>query len=115
MRGLHIPRAARISDDNTMATKELRLQRGILRGTAFEITINAEPITAYPGESLATALLAAGHSTFRLSPISREPRGLYCGMGLCFDCLVTVNGRPNVRACVTPAQPGDLVEMQRAG
>jgi predicted molibdopterin-dependent oxidoreductase YjgC len=34
-------------------------------------------------------------------------------MGICFDCLVTVNGRPNVRACITPAQPGDMVEIQR--
>jgi hypothetical protein len=114
LRPLHIPRAIGIGDDIAMATKELRLQRGIQRGTAFEITIDAEPFTAYPGETLATVLLAAGHSTFRFSPISQEPRGLFCGMGHCFDCLVTVNERPNVRACVTPAQPGDAVEIQRA-
>ena len=55
-----------------MASSELRLQRNIKRGTAFEITINAEPFTAYPGENLATVLLAAGHSTFRLSPMAGE-------------------------------------------
>jgi len=115
LRALHIPPVTRIRDDTAMVSNEVRLQRGIKRGTAFEITINAEPFTAYPGENLATVLLAAGHSAFRFSPISREPRGLYCGMGICFDCLVTVNGRPNVRACITPAQPGDLVEIQREG
>jgi len=98
-----------------MASSELRLLRGIERGTAFEITINAQLFTAYPGENLATVLLAAGYSALRLSPIRREPRGLYCGMGICFDCLVTVNGRPNVRACITSAQPGDVVEIQREG
>ena len=98
-----------------MASSGFRLLGGIKRGTAFETIINAEPVTAYSGENLATVLLAAGHSAFRLSPISREPRGLYCGMGICFDCLVTLNGRPNVRACITPAQPGDRVEIQREG
>jgi glycine/D-amino acid oxidase-like deaminating enzyme len=53
-----------------MASSELRLQRNIKRDTAFEITINADPCTAYPGENLATVLLAAGHSTFRRSPMA---------------------------------------------
>ncbi len=94
-------------------TLNLRIQSGINRGEAFKITVNAEPCTAFPGETLATVLLAAGHTSFRLSPIAREPRGIFCGMGICFDCLVTVNGRPNVRACATLARPDDRVEIQR--
>jgi aerobic-type carbon monoxide dehydrogenase small subunit (CoxS/CutS family) len=78
----------------------LRLEQGIQRGTAFEITIDGEAVTAYPGETLATVLLSAGQTR------------LYCGMGICFDCLVTLNGRPNVRACTTLAQPGAQLERQ---
>ncbi len=93
--------------------EDLRIHKGIKRGPAFEITVNGAPCTAYPGETLATVLLAAGKRVLRFSPILGEPRGGYCGMGVCFDCLVTVNGRPNIRACLTPAQPGDRVEVQR--
>lgn len=90
----------------------LRLEQGIQRGSAFEITLDGDPVLAYPGETLATVLLAAGWRTFRPASNTGEPRGLYCGMGICFDCLVTLDGRPNVRACVTPAQPGARVERQ---
>jgi aerobic-type carbon monoxide dehydrogenase small subunit (CoxS/CutS family) len=96
----------------TLNSDPLRLQKGISRGTAFEITVDDHPLTAYPGEMLSTVLLAAGQKTFRFSQTLGEPRGLYCGMGVCFDCLVTVNGRANVRACVTLAQPNDKVDIQ---
>ena len=95
-----------------MASEQLRLERGISRGAAFQISVNAESCTAYPGETLSTVLLAAGRRTFRLSQKSKEPRGMYCGMGICFDCLVTINGQPNIRACVTLAHPGDVVEIE---
>jgi hypothetical protein len=95
-----------------MESGKLRLNKGIKRGKPFEIMVNSAPYTAYPGETLATVLLATGRFAFRLSPVLREPRGLFCGMGICFECLLTVNGRPNVRACVTVVQPGDRVEIQ---
>ncbi len=91
---------------------DLRVQRSISRGQPFVIHVNGNPIPAYPGETIATALLAAGVKAFRHTALSGEPRGPFCGMGLCFDCLVTVNGQPNVRACLTYAQPGDQVERQ---
>jgi D-hydroxyproline dehydrogenase subunit gamma len=91
---------------------DLRIQRGIGRGQPFTIQVNGKPVTAYPGETLAAAMLAAGWRMFRHTALSGEPRGLFCGMGICYDCLVTVNGRANVRACATYAQPGDEVERQ---
>ncbi len=91
---------------------DLRLEQGIQRGAAFEITIDGKPVMAYPGETLATVLLSTGQRTFRTTSNAAEPRGLYCGMGICFDCLVVLDGRPNVRACVTLAQPGARVERQ---
>lgn len=95
-----------------MTAENLRIEKGISRGPAFQIEFDGQTVTAYPGETIATALVAAGHRLIRHSSIAGEPRGLYCGMGLCFDCLVTVNGRSNLRACTTPAHPGDQIERQ---
>jgi predicted molibdopterin-dependent oxidoreductase YjgC len=92
--------------------EKLRIQQGVERGQAFEIQVNGKRVNAYPGETIATVLLAEGFKMFRHTALSGEPRGPFCGMGLCFDCLVTVNGKSNVRACATHAQPGDIVERQ---
>ena len=94
--------------DNT----ELRIQTGVDRGQPFIVMVDGITASAYPGETLATVLIAAGFRRFRRTLLSGEPRGPFCGMGICFDCLLTVNGRPNVRACLTLAQPGD--EIRRA-
>ena len=93
-------------------SNNLRIKPGVNRGQPFEIQVNGKGVTAYPGETIATVLLAEGWQMFRHTALSGEPRGPFCGMGLCFDCLVTVNGQPNVRACVTHVQPGDQVERQ---
>jgi len=69
-------------------------------------------IPAEPGQSIGAALLAAGHRSWRTTRVDGAPRGLFCGIGICFDCLVTVNGRPNQRACLTDATDGDVVEPQ---
>ena len=91
---------------------DLRINKGNERGEPFEIMVNGKPTSAYPGETIATVLLAAGYKLFHHSALSGEPRGMYCGMGLCYDCLVTVNGEKNIRACKTTAHPGDEVERQ---
>ena len=93
-------------------SNNLRIQKGVNRGQPFEIQVNGKAVTAYPGETIATVLLAEGWQMFRHSALSGEPRGPFCGMGLCFDCLVTVNGKANVRACITHVQPDDKVERQ---
>ncbi len=64
------------------------------------------------GEPIAAALLAAGHRIFRTMPQSGEPRGGYCMVGRCSDCLVVVNGVPGVRACVIPVTGGLQVQTQ---
>jgi NADH dehydrogenase/NADH:ubiquinone oxidoreductase subunit G len=80
------------------------------RGAAVTIWIDGQPTEAYAGETVAAALLASGKRVFRLTDKSRAPRGLYCGMGVCFDCLVTVDGEALVRACVTPVRAGMMIE-----
>jgi len=79
------------------------------RGQAVTITVDGDPLSAYMGETIAGALLAAGRKAWRRT-LHGQPRGVFCGIGLCFDCLVTVNGTPNVRACVTPVAAGMVVE-----
>ena len=69
-------------------------------------------VSAFAGETVAAVLLAEGIRVLRYTTKRGEPRGVYCGMGICFDCLVTLNGRPNVRACQTQAQPDDIVVRQ---
>lgn len=79
------------------------------RGEPFAIEVDGTPITAYPGETIAAALAAAGRRQLHTGT-DGSPRGLYCGIGVCYSCLVTVDGVPGVRACVTLAQPGMRVQ-----
>jgi len=79
------------------------------RGQAITITVDGVPLPACLGETIAGALLAAGRRAWRRTSHG-QPRGVFCGIGLCFDCLVTVNGTSNVRACVTPVAAGMVVE-----
>lgn len=73
-------------------------------------TFNGQTIEGLEGEPIAAALMARGIRTLRYSDVKKEPRGIYCGIGHCFECRVTVNGEPNVRACVTPVRAGLVVE-----
>lgn len=69
-------------------------------------------ITAREGDSIASALLAAGVLTTRHTAISGAQRGPFCMMGACFECLAVVDGRQNVQTCMTPARDGMRVMPQ---
>jgi predicted molibdopterin-dependent oxidoreductase YjgC len=84
---------------------------GLERGAEDVLTLDGRPVTAYEGESVAALLLAEGITATRVTR-GGEPRGVYCGMGVCFDCLVVVDGVPNTRACVTWVREGMTVERQ---
>jgi hypothetical protein len=58
------------------------------------------------GESVGAALTNAGIRSWRVTRKHGRPRGLFCGIGVCFDCLLSVDGVPNQRACLTPVAPG---------
>jgi hypothetical protein len=79
----------------------------------FVITFDGEPVPATAGETIAAVLIRAGYLGWRRTRGSGEPRGLFCGMGVCFDCLVTINGVPSARACLVTAEPGDIVTTER--
>ncbi len=80
----------------------------------FEITVDGRPVAAREGWTIAEAMLAGGNRTCRETR-SQAPRGVFCGMGVCYECRMVVNGAPNVRTCMTPAAPGCKVETQKDG
>lgn len=77
------------------------------------IFIDGKKISAYEGEPIAASLAAAGIKVFRYTSKNREPRGIFCAIGQCTDCVMTVNGVPNVRTCVTLVKPGMRVKTQK--
>ncbi|SNR65664.1 (2Fe-2S)-binding protein [Blastococcus mobilis] len=80
--------------------------------TEQSFTFDGRPVAFRSGQSLGAALTAAGVRSWRTTRADGRPRGLFCGIGVCFDCLLVVDGRPNERACLQPAAAGMQVESQ---
>ena len=76
------------------------------------IFVNGTATLARHGDTVAAAMLASGHVACRTT-VSGAPRGPYCLMGVCFDCLVTIDGSANRQACMTPVRDGMRIEIQR--
>ncbi len=83
----------------------------INRSEPVTFFVNGESVTAYKGEMLLASLIAAGYNRLKKSPLKKEPRGALCGMGVCFECIVTVNGIPNIRSCMTEVEENMKVEI----
>jgi hypothetical protein len=75
--------------------------------------VDGRPLAGRAGEPILAALLAAGLRVCRTMPLGGEVRGGYCLVGRCADCLIRVDGEPNVRACVTPLRDGMRIATQR--
>ena len=76
------------------------------------ITVDGKKLAARAGDSVAAALLAADVLAFRTTPVSGAPRAPYCLMGVCFDCLVTIDGIGSRQACLILVRDGMAVETQ---
>ena len=72
----------------------------------IQLSLDGESLTARPGQTVGAALSEAGILSWRTTRTEGRPRGLFCGIGICFDCLVTVDGAANQRACLTTARDG---------
>ncbi len=81
--------------------------------TTLTITVDGEPVTGLLGQTVAGVLLASDTLAWRSSARLGRPRGAFCAIGVCFDCLVVVNGQRDVRACQRRAEAGDVVVVQR--
>lgn len=83
-------------------------------GETVRFTFEGREIAARAGETIAAALIAAGETTTRESVVSGAPRGPFCMMGVCFECLVEIDGVPNRQACMIAVEPGIAVSRQKA-
>ena len=77
-----------------------------------QIFVDGRPVFAHEGEMIAAALIANGISTLRYTAHQHKPRGIYCAIGRCTDCVMVVDGVPNVRTCVTQVKDGMRVYTQ---
>ncbi|AZC14690.1 MULTISPECIES: (2Fe-2S)-binding protein [unclassified Microbacterium] len=84
---------------------------GLERGRPVDIVVDGVAVTAYEGESVAAAVMAAETLALRLTE-GGAPRGYFCGMGVCFDCTMVVDGVPQTRTCMTWVREGMTVEHQ---
>ena len=82
-------------------------------GTTLSFTVDGQPIRARGGDTVAAAMLAAGIDHCRTTPVSGAARAPYCLMGVCFDCLVTIDGVGSRQACLVPVRAGMAVETQQ--
>ncbi|WP_111719475.1 (2Fe-2S)-binding protein [Homoserinimonas sp. OAct 916] len=80
--------------------------------TPLTITVDGVLATGVAGQTLAGVILASGSLAWRRTSASGKPRGVFCGIGVCFDCVVEVNGHRDVRACLRRATDGDVVVSQ---
>lgn len=86
---------------------------GPTRAARVTLMIDGERIVARDGDTVASALLAAGRQAIRHSPVSGEPRAPYCQMGVCFECLVEIDGVVDRQACLVPVRNGMVVTTGR--
>jgi sarcosine oxidase subunit alpha len=83
------------------------------RGRRLHVFVNNQPVEAYAGETAAAVLITSGHRNLGPPEQSAIPGSLFCGMGVCYSCLVTIDGVPNIRACVTPVAEGMTIMTGR--
>jgi len=88
----------------------IRLDQGIRRGKSVQILFDGQPVTAFKGETIAAALIGAG--VWMCRTIDSKPMGVYCNIGVCWSCAMTVNGMQSVRICRTPVSEGCQVQSQ---
>lgn len=89
-----------------------RMNNAIKDSKTVTLTIEGKEITAYHGDTVASAMLVAGFAYTRITPVKGKRRAPYCMMGICFDCLVEINGVPNQRSCQILVQEGMRVNIQ---
>lgn len=80
---------------------------------AVTVLIDGQPVIAELGESVAAVLLRQAEAWSRTTPVSQSPRAPYCMMGVCFECLVEVDGLGSVQGCLTPVRNGMRIARQQ--
>ena len=82
------------------------------KGPLVKFLFDGKEVEGYEGEPIAAALKAAGLMVHRYTKKEHKPRGIFCAIGRCTDCVMVVDGVPNVRTCITPLKAGMKVQTQ---
>lgn len=82
------------------------------KGELVTFEFDGQELQGYKGEPIAIALRAAGVMVHRYTRKKDQPRGVFCAIGRCTDCVMIVDGCPNVRTCITPLRAGMIVSTQ---
>ncbi|MEE1352644.1 MAG: (2Fe-2S)-binding protein [Acutalibacteraceae bacterium] len=82
------------------------------KGRPVKFTYDGKEVEGYEGEPIAEALKANGVMIHRYTAKKHTPRGMFCAIGRCTDCVMVVDGEPNVRTCMTPLKEGMVVQTQ---
>ena len=90
-----------------------RKQPELSAGPTVAVTVEGRDIRVPQGATAAAAVLLAGFASIRDTPVSGMPRGPYCLMGVCFDCLAEIDGQPNRQGCMVSVTPGMTIRRQR--
>lgn len=83
-----------------------------MKGRKVKFYFDGRELEGYEGEPIAAALLAEGVTTHRYTRKQGTPRGIFCAIGRCTDCVMVVDGEINVRTCITPLKEGMDVQTQ---
>jgi D-hydroxyproline dehydrogenase subunit gamma len=86
---------------------------GIGRGSPVTVNVDGKDVQAFEGETVLAVLWATGDHCLHTTARAHEPRGFFCGIGVCFDCLVTIDGAVNMRACLEPVRDRMKIERQQ--
>lgn len=96
--------AARIVEHPILGVQE--------KGELVKFTFDGKELEGCEGEPIAVALKASGLMVHRYTQKEHKPRGIFCAIGRCTDCVMVVDGVPNVRTCITPLKAGMKVQTQ---
>jgi predicted molibdopterin-dependent oxidoreductase YjgC len=99
------------ASDGAGADLRVRTDMGVQRGNPIQFEVDGRPLAAFEGETVAAALTAASVRVLRTTA-KGESRGVFCGMGTCYDCLMVIDGQPSQRACMEPVRDGMEVFTQ---
>jgi len=79
----------------------------------IRIYVDGKEMEAYEGDMIASALLSNEKKAFRITKKEKKPRGVFCAIGRCTDCIMIVDGIPNIRTCITPVKEGMKIDTQK--
>ena len=95
-----------------MRIKEHPILGEYKKGAEVHFSFDGKDLVGHEGESIAAALKAPGVMVHRYTAKEHKPRGIFCAIGRCTDCVMIVNGQPNVRTCITPLEEGMQIQTQ---